>query len=53
MNIVSYLFGGLFLVNAVPHFLNGIMGKSFLDSVCKTSGKRPVFLDSECSLEIR
>lgn len=26
---VSYFFGGAFLVNAVPHFVNGVSGRSF------------------------
>jgi hypothetical protein len=26
---VSYFFGGAFLVNAVPHFVSGVSGRSF------------------------
>ncbi len=26
---VAYLFGGLFLANAVPHFVNGVSGNAF------------------------
>ena len=26
---VAYFFGGVFLVNAVPHFTNGVSGRSF------------------------
>jgi hypothetical protein len=26
---VAYFFGGAFLVNAVPHFTNGVSGRSF------------------------
>ena len=26
---VSYFFGGAFLVNAVPHFVSGLMGRAF------------------------
>jgi hypothetical protein len=26
---VSYFFGGAFLANAVPHFVNGVSGRSF------------------------
>jgi hypothetical protein len=26
---VAYLFGGAFLVNAVPHFVSGVMGQPF------------------------
>ncbi|MDH7795110.1 MULTISPECIES: hypothetical protein [unclassified Beijerinckia] len=27
--ILSYFFGGAFLANAVPHYVNGTMGKAF------------------------
>ena len=36
---VSYFFGGLFLTNAVPHFVSGIMGKPFQTPFAKPSGK--------------
>jgi hypothetical protein len=26
---IAYLFGGAFLVNSVPHFTNGVSGRSF------------------------
>jgi hypothetical protein len=29
IDYVSYLFGGAFLTNAVPHFVSGVMGRSF------------------------
>lgn len=29
LHLVSYFFGGIFLVNAVPHFVSGAMGKPF------------------------
>ena len=38
MKIVSYFFGGRFLVNAVPHFVNGIMGKSSQTPFAKPPG---------------
>lgn len=28
-HLVSYFFGGLFLMNAVPHLVSGVMGRSF------------------------
>jgi hypothetical protein len=39
LHIVSYFFGGLFLTNAVPHFVSGIMGKPFQTPFAKPSGK--------------
>jgi hypothetical protein len=36
---VSYFFGGLFLANVVPHFVSGIMGKSFQTPFAKPPGK--------------
>ncbi|WP_421916591.1 hypothetical protein [Mesorhizobium sp.] len=29
IDYVSYLFGGAFLTNAVPHFVSGVMGRTF------------------------
>jgi len=29
IDYVSYLFGGVFLTNAVPHFVSGVMGRPF------------------------
>ena len=39
LHIVSYFFGGLFLANAVPHFVSGIMGKPFQTPFAKPPGK--------------
>jgi hypothetical protein len=36
---VSYLFGGAFLVNAVPHFVSGVMGRPFQSPFAKPPGK--------------
>ena len=36
---VSYFFGGLFLANAVPHFVSGVMGKPFQTPFAKPSGE--------------
>ncbi len=36
---ISYLFGGAFLANAVPHFVSGMMGQPFQSPFAKPSGK--------------
>jgi hypothetical protein len=36
---VSYLFGGAFLANAVPHFVSGVMGRSFQSPFAKPPGR--------------
>jgi len=36
---VSYFFGGMFLTNAVPHFVSGVMGKPFQTPFAKPPGK--------------
>ena len=36
---VSYLFGGAFLANAVPHFVSGMMGRPFQSPFAKPRGK--------------
>ena len=36
---VSYLFGGAFLGNAVPHFVSGMMGRPFQSPFAKPPGK--------------
>jgi hypothetical protein len=36
---VSYFFGGAFLVNAIPHFLNGVSGRSFPTPFASPPGK--------------
>ncbi len=28
LHVVSYFFGGMFLSNAVPHFVSGVMGRA-------------------------
>lgn len=35
---VSYFFGGAFLVNAVPHFVSGVMGRPFQSPFASPSG---------------
>jgi hypothetical protein len=36
---ISYLFGGAFLANAVPHFVSGMMGRAFQSPFAKPPGK--------------
>ncbi|MDR3750104.1 MAG: hypothetical protein P4K94_01325 [Terracidiphilus sp.] len=37
--LVSYFFGGAFATNAVPHFVSGMMGRSFQSPFAKPPGK--------------
>jgi len=39
MHYVAYLFGGAFLTNAVPHFVAGVMGRSFQSPFAKPPGQ--------------
>jgi hypothetical protein len=39
LHLVSYFFGGVFLANAVPHFVSGVMGKPFQTPFAKPPGK--------------
>jgi hypothetical protein len=36
---VSYFFGGVFLANAVPHFVSGVMGHPFQSPFAKPPGQ--------------
>lgn len=36
---ISYLFGGAFLANAVPHFVSGMMGRPFQSPFAKPPGQ--------------
>jgi hypothetical protein len=36
---VSYFFGGAFLVNAIPHFVSGVMGRPFQSPFAKPPGQ--------------
>ena len=36
---ISYLFGGAFLVNAVPHFVSGVTGRAFQSPFAKPPGQ--------------
>ena len=39
LHSVSYFFGGLFLANALPHFVSGVMGRAFQSPFAKPTGK--------------
>jgi hypothetical protein len=36
---LSYFFGGAFLVNALPHFVNGVMGNAFQSPFASPPGE--------------
>ena len=36
---LSYFFGGAFLTNALPHFVSGLMGRSFQSPFAKPPGE--------------
>jgi len=39
LHLLSYLFGGAFFANAVPHFVSGVMGKPFQSPFATPSGE--------------
>jgi hypothetical protein len=39
LHSVSYFFGGMFLTNAVPHFVSGMMGRPFQTPFAKPPGR--------------
>ena len=39
MHFIAYFFGGVFLANAIPHFVSGIQGKPFQTPFAKPPGK--------------
>ena len=39
IHFVSYFLGGVFLTNAVPHFVSGVMGLPFQSPFAKPPGK--------------
>lgn len=39
LDALSYFFGGVFLTNALPHFINGVMGRPFQTPFAKPPGK--------------
>ncbi len=36
---LAYFFGGVFLANAVPHYVSGMMGRPFQSPFAKPPGK--------------
>jgi hypothetical protein len=38
-HLISYFFGGIFLANAVPHFVSGISGRRFQSPFAKPPGQ--------------
>jgi hypothetical protein len=38
-HFVAYFFGGAFLVNAIPHFMNGVSGRPFPSPFASPPGK--------------
>jgi hypothetical protein len=39
LHLISYFFGGIFLANAVPHFVSGTIGQSFQSPFAKPPGQ--------------
>lgn len=39
IHLVSYFFGGIFLANAVPHYVSGMMGRPFQSPFAKPPGE--------------
>jgi hypothetical protein len=39
LHLVSYFFGGIFLANAVPHLVSGMMGRAFQSPFAKPPGR--------------
>ena len=39
LHLVSYFFGGIFLANAVPHLVSGMMGRPFQSPFAKPPGR--------------
>jgi hypothetical protein len=39
LTYVSYFFGGIFLGNAIPHFVSGTMGRAFQSPFAHPPGK--------------
>ena len=39
LHLVSYFFGGIFLTNAVPHLVSGMMGRPFQSPFAKPPGE--------------
>ena len=39
LDLVSYFFGGVFLANAIPHVVSGVMGRRFQSPFAKPPGQ--------------
>jgi thiol:disulfide interchange protein len=39
LHLVSYFFGGMFLANAIPHLVSGMMGQPFQSPFAKPPGE--------------
>ena len=39
LHYLSWLFGGAFLANAIPHFVSGLMGRAFQSPFAKPRGE--------------
>src|ERR1700677_2058989 len=39
LSLLSYFFGGVFLANAIPHFVSGLMGRPFQSPFAKPPGE--------------
>lgn len=39
LSFLSYFFGGVFLANAIPHFVSGMMGRPFQSPFAKPPGE--------------
>lgn len=39
LDLVAYFFGGVFLANALPHFVSGVMGRPFQSPFAKPPGE--------------
>jgi hypothetical protein len=39
IDVVAYFFGGIFLANAVPHLVSGVMGRPFQSPFAKPPGE--------------
>src|SRR6195256_945101 len=39
LHLISYLFGGSFLCNSIPHFVSGVMGEPFQSPFAKPPGE--------------
>jgi hypothetical protein len=39
LSLLSYFFGGIFLANAIPHFVSGMMGRPFQSPFARPPGE--------------